>query len=38
VVFLQANTTSQTYQIVHFTVEVVYWEELSVKIEGVIYE
>jgi competence protein ComGC len=37
-VFLQANTTSQTYQIVHFTLEVVYWEELSVKIEGVIYE
>ena len=37
-VFLQTDTTSQAYQIVHFTVEVIYWEELSVTIEGVIYE
>lgn len=37
-VFLQSNTTSETYQIIHFNVEVIYMEDLKVTIEGVIYE
>lgn len=36
--FLQATSISQQYGIIHFNIEVIYYENLKLTIEGVIYE